>query len=41
MPHTANSDKSAIPILHREYPLLKNYSDATGDFKNQRDVGAP
>jgi hypothetical protein len=38
---TANSDKSADPILHRESLLLQNRSDATGDFKNQRGVGVP
>jgi hypothetical protein len=28
-------------ILHRESPLLKNRSDATGDFKNERGIGSP
>jgi hypothetical protein len=27
------SGKSADPILHRKTPLLKNRSDAMGDFK--------
>jgi hypothetical protein len=30
----AGSGKSADLILHREPPLLKQLSDATGDFKN-------
>jgi hypothetical protein len=30
----AASGKSADPILHRKTPLLKNHSDAMGDFKN-------
>jgi hypothetical protein len=30
----AGSGKSAVPILHRETPLLKNRSGAMGDFKN-------
>jgi hypothetical protein len=33
--------KSADPILHRESPLLKNRSDATGDFKDKKSVGLP
>jgi hypothetical protein len=31
-----DSGKSADLILHRESPILKHRSDATGDFKNQR-----
>jgi hypothetical protein len=38
-PRTANPSKSAAPILHRETPLLKNRSNAKGDFKNC--VGVP
>jgi hypothetical protein len=30
----ADSCKSADPILHSEPPLLKNHSNAMGDFKN-------
>jgi hypothetical protein len=30
----ASSGKSVDPILHRKTPLLKNRSDAMGDFKN-------
>jgi hypothetical protein len=40
-PRAANSCQSADPILHREPPLLKNRSDATGDFKNLKSVGVP
>jgi hypothetical protein len=28
-------------ILHREPPLLKNRSNAMGDFKNLKSVGVP
>jgi hypothetical protein len=37
----ASSGKSGDTILHREPPLLKNRSDATGDFKNLKSVGVP
>jgi hypothetical protein len=37
----AGSFKSADPILHREPPLLKNLSNATGDFKHLKSVGVP
>jgi hypothetical protein len=40
--HTAaSSGKSGDAILHHEPPLLKNRSDATGDFKNLKSVGVP
>jgi hypothetical protein len=35
----ASSGKSGDTILQREPPLLKNRSDATGDFKNLKSVG--
>jgi hypothetical protein len=41
MPHAANPCKSADPILHREPPLLKNRSKATGDLKIFKSVGVP
>jgi hypothetical protein len=37
----ANLCKSAEPILHRESPLLKNLSNATGDFENLKSVDVP
>jgi hypothetical protein len=37
----AGSLKLADPIFHREPPLLKNHSNATGDFKNLKRVGVP
>jgi hypothetical protein len=37
----ASSGKSGDTILHREPPLLKNRSDATGDFKNLKIYGVP
>jgi hypothetical protein len=37
----ASSGKSGDTILHREPPLLKNHSDATGDFKNLKSFGVP
>jgi hypothetical protein len=40
-PRTANPYKSADPILHRETPLFKNLSNATGDFKILKSVGVP
>jgi hypothetical protein len=41
MPHAAIPCKSPDPILHGEPQLLKNHSNATGDFKNLKSVGAP
>jgi hypothetical protein len=41
MLHAPNSPKSADPIIHQESPLLKNCSDVTGGFKNQRGVDVP
>jgi hypothetical protein len=38
---SCESAKSDNPILHRESPLLKNRSDATGNFKNLRVTGVP
>jgi hypothetical protein len=38
-PRTANPCKSAVPILQRETPLLKNRSNAAGDFKNLKSFG--
>jgi hypothetical protein len=40
-PHAANPCKLAAPILHQEVPLLKNRSNAMGDFKNLKNVGIP
>jgi hypothetical protein len=40
-PSAANLCKSADPILHQESPLLKNRSNATGDFENLKSVGVP
>jgi hypothetical protein len=40
-PRAANPSKSADPILHREPTLLKNRSNATGDFKNLKSAGVP
>jgi hypothetical protein len=40
-PSAANPCKSADPILHQEPPLLKNRSNATGNFKNLKSVGVP
>jgi hypothetical protein len=37
----ASSGKSGDTILHREPPLLKSRSDATGDFKILKSVGVP
>jgi hypothetical protein len=37
----ASSGKSGDAILHREPPLLKNRSDAMGDFKNLKSAGVP
>jgi hypothetical protein len=39
MLRAANKSLSADPILHLEPPLLKNRSNATGDFKNLKSVG--
>jgi hypothetical protein len=39
--HAANPCQSADPILHYEPSLLKNRSNATGDFKNLKMVGVP
>jgi hypothetical protein len=40
-PHSANKCLSADPNLLHEPPLLKNRSNATGDFKNLESVGVP
>jgi hypothetical protein len=40
-PRGANPYKSADPILHCEPPLLKNRSNASGNFKHLKSVGVP